>query len=154
MNEWLEEGAWQRYEREQLAAERLPAADDFTTGVLVGYEGWPVDPDLRLTAGRWWQYGLRGDPTMLVVEQEDFVFEPHWCVYEVEELEPQLLWAVPTSSAPTIQKLLGPTVQPAEPWLPRREAVHYPWKPVPAYVDRSLGTTAAWVGRQEIGAWL
>jgi hypothetical protein len=151
VDEWLEERAWRRYERERLAAERVPADEDFTTAVLVGDERWVADPDLRLTAGHWWTLGLRDDPTMLVVEQDDVVFEPHWCVYEIEELEAGLLWAVPRLAVPTIQKLLGHAVQPSEPWVPRQGAIHYPWKPVPAYVDRSLGATAAWVGRQEIG---
>jgi hypothetical protein len=61
---------------------------------------------------------------------------------------------VPLSAVPTIQKLVGDAVQPSEPWKPQRDAIHYPWKPVPAYVGRSLGATAAWAGRQEIGAWL
>jgi hypothetical protein len=91
---------------------------------------------------------------MLVVAQDDFMFEPHWCVYEIDELEPRLISAVPQSAVPTIQKLVGAAVQPAEPWVPRRGAFHYPWNPVPACVDRSLGATAAWAGRQEIGAWL
>jgi hypothetical protein len=89
---------------------------------------------------------------MLAVEQDDFVFEPHWCVCEIDELEPRLIWAVPQSAVPTIQKLLGEAVQPSQPWVLRRSASHYPWKPVPAYVGRSLGATAAWAGRQEIGA--
>ncbi len=91
---------------------------------------------------------------MLVIEQDDFVFERHWCVYEIDELEPRLIWAVPRSAVPTIQNLLGETVRPRYDWEPRRGAIHYPWKPVPAYVARSLGATAAWAGRQEIGAWL
>jgi hypothetical protein len=153
VDEWLEERARRRHERQQLLAERVPADEDFTTAVLVGGESWPVDPGLRLTAGRWWRLGLRDDPTMLVVEQDDFVFEPHWCVYEIEELEARLLWAVPSSAVPTIQKLLGPAVQPSYHWMRTQGAVHYPWKPVPAYVARSFGATAAWVARQRVDAW-
>jgi hypothetical protein len=96
----------------------------------------------------------RYEHAQLLAEQVDFLFDPHWCVYQLEGLEPRLLWAVPRSAAPIIQNLLGPAMQPSSPWLPRQGAVHYPWKPVPAYVDRSLGATAAWFGRQEIGAWL
>jgi hypothetical protein len=52
---------------------------------------------------------------MLAVEQDDFVFEPHWCVCEIDELEPRLIWAVPQSAVPTIQRLLGEAVQSSQP---------------------------------------
>lgn len=90
---------------------------------------------------------------MLVVEEEDFVFGAHWCVYEIEGLEPRLIAALPKQAVSTIQDLLGESVQPRYAWQPRRAAVSYPWKPVPAYVRRSLGATAAWAGRQGILAW-
>jgi hypothetical protein len=154
VSEWLDERAWRKYEREQLLAEQVPADEEFTTGVFSGGDHWAVDTELRLTGGRWWRLGLRDSPAMLAVEQDDFVFEPHWCVYELVELEAVLLWAVPISAVPTILELVGPAVRPSSPWVPRQGAVHYPWKPVPAYVDRSFAATAAWVGRQGVGAWL
>lgn len=152
--EWLEDRRWERWEREKLAAERVPAEEDYTTGVVVSERGWAADLGIRLTGGRWWRPGVRGSPSMLVVEQGDFVFEPHWCVHEIRELEPLLVAAFPKTVVATIQDLLGDAVQPRYSWQPRRPAVDYPWKPVPAYVDRALGATAAWVGRQRVGARL
>jgi hypothetical protein len=148
MDKWLDRRALGNHEPAPFVAEREPADEEFTTGILAGDEGWAVDPDFRLTGSRWWRHGLGDDPTILAVLQDDFVFEPHWCVYELERLEPRLVWAVPLSAVPTIQKLVGDAVQPSQPWVPRRAAIHYPWKPVPAYVGRSLGATAAWAGRQ------
>lgn len=153
--EWIDEREWQKEERRQLAAERVPADPEYTTGAIVAEEAWPLGSvELELTAGRWWRFGHRDAPAMLVVEQGDFVFGAHWCIYEIEDLEPLLIAAIPRSEVRTIQSLLGPAVQPSSPYVPRSGAVHYPWKPVPAYVTRTLEDTAAWVGRQGIGAWL
>ena len=92
---------------------------------------------------------------MLVVEQGDFVFEPHWCVYEVDDIEPRLVAAIPCSTARVIHDVVGDeAIVPRSRWEPRRGAIHYAWKPVPAYVDRSFSATASWVGRQELGAWV
>jgi hypothetical protein len=156
VNAWLEERRWRSYERERLAAETVPAGEEETTGVLLFGEGLdPGTPDLALTGGRWWRLGLRDSPTMLVVEQSDFVFEPHWCVYEVDGLQPRLVAAIPRSTARVIHDVVGDeAIVPRSRWDPRQGAIHYPWKPVPAYVDRSFSATASWVGRQEVGAWL
>jgi hypothetical protein len=96
-----------------------------------------------------WVLAFGGWPAIMVTAM--FL---NWCVYEIEELEPRLVWAVPKSAVPTIQKLVGEAVQPSSPWVPRQGAIHYPWKPVPAYIDRSFTATVAWAGRQQIGAWL
>lgn len=155
VEEWLEDRWWEKEERRKLAAERVPAPSDYTTGAIVTEEAWALGSvEIELTAGRWWRFGLGGDPTMLVAEQSDFVFGAHWCIYEIEGLEPFLIAAIPRSEVRTIQDLLGPTVQPSDPYRPRGEAVCYPWKPVPVYVTRTLEDTAAWVGRQGIGAWM
>ncbi len=155
VEEWLEDRWWEQEEREQLAAERSPASADDTTGVIVTDEAWQLGVvDVALTGGRWWTFGCSEGPTMLVVEQDDFVFGAHWCVYEVDDLGPSFVAAFPRSAVRTIQDLLGPAVQPSSPNVLRRGAVQYPWKSVPAYVTRTLEHTAAWVGRQGVGAWM
>lgn len=155
VEEWLEDRWWEQEEREQLAAERMPASSDYTTGVIVTDEASQLGVvDVALTGGRWWRFGHRGDPTLLIAEQSDFVFGAHWCVYEIDDLEPLFVAAFPRSEVRTIQDLLGPAVQPSSPYVLRSGAVHYPWKPVPAYVTRTLEDTAAWVGRQGVGAWM
>jgi hypothetical protein len=117
--------------------------------------GWaaPNAATQRLTGQRWWTPKWRSGTALLVV-QEDGLFDRYWCTYEMHELAPSLVSAIPLSDCRTAEDLLGDAVQPSSPWVPESGAVHYPWKPVPAYVDRSLGATAAWVGRQEVGAWL
>ncbi len=153
--EWLEGRQWEQEEREQLAAERIPASSDYTTGAIVTDERWQLGVvDVALTGGRWWTFDSSDGPTMLVVEQDDFVFGAHWCVYEIDDLEPSFVAAFPRSEVRMIDDLLGPTVQPSSPYVLRSGAVRYPWKPVPAYVTRTLEDTAAWVGRQGVGAWM
>lgn len=148
---WREGRSSRRCEREGLAAEGAPSSDDDSTGAIVFEESCTEDLELRLIAGRWSARGLRGAPALLVVEQDDFVFQCHWCVYEVEEPRPLLAAAVPVSAVRTIQDPLLDAVQPRTGL--RRGAVDYPWKPVPAYVTRTLGATAAWVGGRGRG-WL
>jgi hypothetical protein len=118
VNVWFEERWWRRYEREKLAAETVPVGEEKTTGVLLFGKGLdPGTPDLALTRGRWWRLGLRDSPTMLVVEQGDFVFEPHWCVYEVDDLQPRLVAAIPRSTARVIHDVVGDeAIVPRSPW--------------------------------------
>jgi hypothetical protein len=115
---------------------------------LVRDGGWavPNGDTQRLTGGRWWTPNF--DTGSLLVVEEEGLFDRYWCTYEMHELAPSLTSAVPMSDCRMVQDLLGDAVQPWNQWIPRMGAVDYPWKPVPAYVDRSLAATAAWVARQ------